>query len=136
MDELQSLLTTNNLRLTTPRRQVFAVLKRAEEPVSLAEIHAELSTVDRTSVYRALELYRRLRIVEVVHVGWKKRYELAEPFKPHHHHLRCTRCHELRNIATPELERLIKSLASRYDYTITHHHFELEGVCGRCRDRE
>lgn len=133
MEQLGTLLQTNGYRSTEPRQLVFAALQQADEPLSLQQLHALTPGADRTSVYRTLELYERLHIIDIVHVGWKKRYELADPFKPHHHHLQCTSCQQLIAIDTPELEQLISTIAKKYDYTITHHHFELAGTCANCQ---
>ena len=133
MDELQLRLAHNGYRLTQPRRLLFEVLADTDQPRSLTTIHELLSTIDRSSIYRTLTLYQQLNIVRVVHVGWKKLYELAEPFSPHHHHLQCTVCGELLDIDTPALEHLTESIAHHYGYTLTSHHFELEGICSRCR---
>lgn len=133
MEQLETLLRTSGNRLTTPRQKVFAVLQQAAHPLSLQQLSLQCRGVDRTSIYRTLELYEQLHIIEIVHVGWKKRYELADPFKPHHHHLQCTNCHELIAIDTPELEQLIETIAEQHCYTITGHHFELQGICSRCK---
>ncbi len=135
MEQLETLLQSSGNRLTTPRRQVFTALHQAAEPLSLQQLVALCQGVDRTSIYRTLELYEQLHIIEIVHVGWKKRYELADPFKPHHHHLQCTGCHQLVAIDTPELERLIDTIAQQHGYVITGHHFELQGLCPACQAR-
>lgn len=134
MEHLEQLLRQKGGRLTLPRQRVFTALEQASHPLSLRQLSMAVPEVDRTSIYRTLELYERLRIINIVHVGWKKRYELADPFKPHHHHLQCTQCHELIDIDTPELEQLMDAIARAHEYSITHHHFELEGVCRQCRD--
>ncbi|HMQ97157.1 MAG TPA: Fur family transcriptional regulator, partial [Candidatus Nanoperiomorbaceae bacterium] len=121
MEHLEELLRTSGNRLTNPRRQVFTALQQADEPLSLQRLLALAPGTDRTSIYRTLELYEQLHIIDIVHIGWKKRYELADPFKPHHHHLQCTKCHELIAIDTPELEQLISIIAKKHNYTITDH---------------
>lgn len=112
---------------------MFAALNKAEQPLSIAELIAACQGIDRASIYRTLELYDSLHIIAIVHVGWKKRYELTDPFKPHHHHLQCTQCHELIELNTPELEQLIDQLAVTYGYQLSSHHIELHGVCLSCQ---
>lgn len=101
--------------------------------MALAQLHAICQGIDRASVYRTLELFATLGIIEIIHIGWKKRYELAAPFKPHHHHLQCTRCGQLVDIKTPQLERLIHHIATQHGYQVTGHHFELSGICKTCQ---
>lgn len=133
MEHLETLLHASHNRLTTPRQQVFAALERAGQPLSLQQLQEQCPDIDRTSIYRTLELYESLHIIEIVHIGWKKRYELADPFKPHHHHLHCIKCGELIALDTPELEDLVRDLAARHSYQLTSHHIELSGVCIKCR---
>jgi len=135
VEQLSTLLHNHHLRSTTPRQAVFRALADAAEPSYLYEIIHACTNIDRTTVYRTLELYVTLGIVEIIHVGWKKRYELAEPFKPHHHHLQCTICGELIAIDTPHLEGYIETTATNYGYRLTQHHIELRGVCKTCDKR-
>ncbi len=134
MEQLEKLLWVSGNRLTKARRQVFGVLEKAERPLSLQEILGRVGAIDRTSVYRTLELFAGLSIIEIVHVGWKKRYELASPFKPHHHHLQCIHCEQLIALDNSELEHTIDRLAAAYGYELTAHHIELSGVCPACQN--
>lgn len=135
MEQLQTLLATNKLRLTSPRLAVFEALQQAEKPLYLHEINAACKQIDRTSVYRNLEQFSRLGIIEIIHTGWKKRYELASPYKPHHHHIQCTSCGELIAIDTPQLEGIIQDIATAYDHKLSSHHIELHGICSHCQNK-
>ncbi len=130
---LDDLFKQHNLRLTKPRQQVFDALQKSDVPLTISDIAKKCKTIDRTSVYRALVVFDKLKIVNAVTIGWKNYYELAEPFIPHHHHLYCIRCQNAAPIQTPELEQLIRYLGNKYDFKVTEHHFELEGLCKNCR---
>ena len=130
---LDDLFKQHNLRLTKPRQQVFDALQKSNVPLTISDIAKKCKTIDRTSVYRALVIFDRLKIVNAVTIGWKNYYELAEPFIPHHHHLYCIRCQNAAPIQTPELEQLIRYLGNKYGFKVTEHHFELEGLCKNCR---
>ena len=133
MDQLTVALRASNNRLTVPRQQVFRALKNAPQPLSLSQLHSACEGVERTSVYRTLELFHRLGVIEIIHIGWKKRYELASPYRPHHHHLQCTSCATLVDINTPQLERLVHAIAAQQGFTLTGHHLELSGICPKCQ---
>lgn len=133
MDEFASYLTTRGHRVTATRRAVFAALKAADRPITVRDLTAQIPDSDRVSIYRTLDLFIRIGIVEVVHVGWKKRYELAGPFKPHHHHLQCTTCHQLIAIEPQHLEQLIDNIARDHGYQLSSHHIELHGLCPACK---
>lgn len=133
MSELETVMQHHKKRLTAPRRLVFEALQAAPRPLSMAELTRQLGDIDRTSIYRTLDLFVSLRIIDIITTGWKRRYELAEPFKPHHHHLQCTSCNELIAINTPEIETVIADTANSYNYQLLSHHIELFGVCYNCQ---
>lgn len=133
MEQLEQLFRTHHLRLTSPRRSVFRALERADAPLFIHEIIAVCEGTDRTSVYRSLEVFAKLGIVQIIPTGWKQRYELSDLFRAHHHHLQCVRCSELISIDTPKLEASIKAIAHDHGYQLTSHHIELHGVCKKCR---
>lgn len=133
MEELSRIFQTNDKRLTTVRTQVFQALETLDRPCSLSEIIDACSGIDRVSIYRTLRLYEELSIINIIHVGWKKLYELAGPFKPHHHHLVCTSCHAAAPIESSQLEQTIHAIGEASHFAITSHAFEIRGLCASCQ---
>ena len=133
MERLEAFFRNHNLRLTEPRRDIFSILESRDQPLTLQEILRASQFAERTSVYRTLRLFTELHIVDIIQVGFKQRYELAEPFKAHHHHLVCLKCGTLVDLeGTPRLEKLINKLADSHNYKLTAHHIELQGICSSC----
>lgn len=132
---ISQLLSAKGLRLTRPRILVFETLKEAIHPLSVVDIIKQCPEIDAVSIYRTIDLFTKLAITTSVSHGWKQRYELAEPFQPHHHHIRCTQCEKLIDIDWPELERQIESISRKHKFTITSHSFELTGICDDCAAR-
>ena len=132
MDTLRDIFRQADLRLTKSRCEVFMALESIDVPLTIAEIAKRCPNTNRTSIYRILETFHELHVINTIHIGWKVRYELAEPFIKHHHHLYCTRCHNAEPLETPELERLIALIGRRHHFRVERHHFELEGVCQAC----
>lgn len=134
MTSIQSILTEQNLRITKPRMAVFEALEQAREPVSLRNLVETLPGIDRVSIYRTLELFEQLHIITVVHIGWKKRYELAAAYQQHHHHhLVCTQCGSITEINSERLEDVIYTLTGSHGFTPTGHTFEITGRCQECK---
>lgn len=134
MNTLATVLAAHKARLTHPRSEVFRVLMAAQEPLSIHDIVIAAQALDRSSIYRTLELFETLSIITVVHVGWKKRYELAGIYqKYHHHHLLCTSCERSIDIHSRELETVITRLSASYAFTPTGHTFEITGTCRKCK---
>lgn len=132
-DAFATLLAKHDLRVTQPRKLVFDILQHSDRPLSLLEIIERCPSINRSSIYRTIETCLKIRAVRVVTLGWKKQYELTDLFNPHHHHFRCTNCNQLTHIADTQLESAIASISEKYHFTPTNHHFEIEGLCRRCR---
>lgn len=132
MDYLKKILFKNGLKVTSPRKEVFNILNSSVKPLSIKEILASVKASERTSVYRTLDLFTEYKIVEIINIGWKRCYELAEPFREHHHHIICSKCNRVVKIDQPKLEKLIGSIAHDYGFYDVKHHIELTGVCNNC----
>lgn len=131
--DFETIFANKQLRLTTPRRRVFAAMRRAGEPMTASSIAKQCPTMDRTSIYRTLELFTQLGIAHSVPIGWKQRYELASPFRSHHHHLTCLSCGKLVDIHSPQLERAMTKIAHGNGFAATEHTFEIRGLCETCQ---
>lgn len=132
-EKFSRILQKNNLSVTAARKAIFATLLASDRPLKNGEVATRTKSVNRTSVYRTLDLFDRLGITTTVVRGWTPFVELAEPFKPHHHHLQCTHCQQLIALNTPELEQLVEQLAKKHNYALSSHHIELEGLCAQCQ---
>lgn len=133
MEQLEKHLKEQGVRLTEPRREIFKILNEHDQPLTIQEILRLSQFSERTSVYRTLNLFEELKLVEKMQLKGKQRYELNEPFKSHHHHLVCTKCGALVAIDQPKLERLVQHIAGSHRYKLTSHHVELQGICHDCQ---
>lgn len=130
---LSEIFEQHGFRLTKPRQQIFDILKNSEIPLTVGDIAKNCKNINRTSIYRTLVIFDRLKIINTIYIGWKNYYELAEPFIPHHHHLYCINCQNAEPIQPKELEKLVDYIGKKYNFIVTKHHFELEGICEKCR---
>jgi Fur family ferric uptake transcriptional regulator len=136
------LLARRGRRLTGPRRAVVDALARGREPMTVATIHGSLR--DRrpnlASVYRAVNLLAEIGLVRVTHTGQRgqsARYELAEQFTGHHHHLVCQACGRMEDLAgclIPDeaLVRVSRRVREARRFRVTEHELRLFGLCERC----
>lgn len=130
---MAAVFSNHNLRVTRPRKVIFETLKNAVKPLSQVEIAKANPSVDKVSVYRTIDVFMKLGIVTSVPHGWKQRYELATPFRPHHHHLLCTGCGNVEEIQSDKLEQIIRILADKQKFKATGHTFEITGLCNVCQ---
>lgn len=131
---IEQLLQTRRLRITTPRKIIFDVLLESKQPLSIVDIIDRAKSVDKVSVYRTIDLFVKEGIATTAPHGWKLRYELAAPLKPHHHHITCTNCGALQDVQHEKIERLMEALAKENGYEMTQHTFEISGLCANCRN--
>lgn len=131
-ETFKSLLKEAGYSLTKARLLVFETLLRNHEPMSMSGLVAATNSVDRASVYRAVELFEHLRIIQRITTGWKYKLELSDRFTEHHHHLTCVRCERIIKINEDELEQFIDDVAKRAHFTPTAHQIEIQGLCEAC----
>lgn len=131
-DAFRALLKANGYSITKARIAVFDALL-GNEPRSMHSLVEQVHRVDRASVYRAVELFEQLGIVQRLHTGWKYKLELTDKFAEHHHHLTCVHCGRTIPMNETELETLIAKLAAAHHFTPTAHQIEIQGLCEVCR---
>lgn len=119
--------------MTKARLRVFEALL-GKEPLSMHELVRRANGTDRASVYRAIDLFERLGIVQRLNSGWKYKIELTDKFADHHHHLTCIHCGRTINIGEAELETLISKLAAHHHFAPTAHQIEIQGLCKDCQN--
>jgi Fe2+ or Zn2+ uptake regulation protein len=128
------LLRQKRQRVTGARRAVLEILTREHGPFTADEIHQRMSRgrCDLVTVYRSLTALEKLQLVRRCDFGdGASRYEF-DGGEPHHHHLICRRCHDVRTLhlcVADSLERAAHEMGFRN----VSHSLELFGVCPQCR---
>lgn len=133
-DKITELLRKSGVSVTATRKAIFETLKISDRPLKKGEIARLTPEVDRASVYRTLELFSKLGVTVTTIRGWTPLTELAEPFKPHHHHIICDKCGRVVEIGNDKLEILLNSVAASNDFELVSHVVELRGLCTKCKD--
>jgi Fur family ferric uptake transcriptional regulator len=131
-DTFCALLKTAGYSLTQARLTVFGALE-GQEPLSMHQLVERVDSIDRASVYRAIELFERLGIVQRLNTGWKYKIELTDKFSAHHHHVTCTHCGKTVALEESELETSIDVLARRHGFIPEAHQIEIQGICQSCQ---
>jgi Fur family ferric uptake transcriptional regulator len=131
-ENFKELLKQNGQSITAARLRVFEALL-GQEPLPMHDLVKRAGQVDRASVYRAVDLFERLCIVQRLNTGWKYKLELSDKFAEHHHHLTCVHCGKTIAMNENELESLIGRLASEYGFKPTAHQIEIQGLCSNCQ---
>lgn len=132
LERFKKLLAQHGHSVTKPRLAVFKALLDSKDPLAVTQLAEQLPDIDRVSVYRTIELFEKITIVQRVWSGFKSRIELSEAFSPHHHHFTCSRCGDTIGLHSVQLENDLSQLEAVHGFKLTHHSIELSGYCANC----
>lgn len=101
----------------------------------MAELTVSVAgAVDRASLYRTIDLFEQLGVVQRLTIGWKYKLELSDAFAAHHHHMSCLKCGDVASFNESVLiESELERLAASYGFEATGHQLELRGICKKCQ---
>ncbi len=123
-------------RLTAPRRVVADLVAARAGHFTAADIVADARRrhpgIGRATVFRALDLFASLNLVERVDLpDGDHAYVTCDP--SHHHHAICTGCGRSLDLADMGLGQVLHDAGERLGFRITSHRLELFGVCAACQ---
>ncbi len=136
-EAFRTYLREHNLPITAQRLAIADVLLESGRHLSVDEVARELSArrlrVGTATVYRTLELLVRSGLVVERDFGEGfRRYEPARD-APHHEHLICSRCSQVREFRDERLERMTTLLAEAHGFVRQRHRLVIHGICDGCR---
>lgn len=125
--------------ITDPRETIIEYLTKNAEAATADEIvedlHAQGNDIDRSSIYRTINLFSDLGIVDnVLFRDGVKRVELSSEFGgSHHHHLICEDCGKVIEFEECGIENLQRIAEIKHEFDVENHHMEFYGRCSNCR---
>ena len=131
---IEDLFEHHVIKPTANRQLVARALADSRRPLSLAELEERLVTLDRSSIFRVLTLFRDQHLVHVIEGGSEGvHYELCQSHShetddDQHAHFHCEVCHRtfcLQEIPVPEV-------ALPEGYTATSASYLIKGICPAC----
>ena len=129
-------LKEKGYRLTPQRLAVLEILHETEGHITATDIYHKVRKtspkVNKSTVYRTLELLKGLGLVTETDLGdHQLYYHHAE--KGHHHHLICQKCGRTFELDEAILASLKESLVSRYGFVPEIKHMAIFGHCLSCQ---
>ncbi len=127
-----------DLRYTGGRRSIVEALASSGHPVNISDIAEQLPDVPRSSAYRHLVDLQNAGIVRRIAARDEfARFELAEEFTEHHHHLLCTICGRVFDVTPSEsfelmVGKVVEDLSRRLGFRPTSHSLDVVGHCAEC----
>lgn len=131
---IEELFEHHGIKPTANRQLVARALADSRRPLSLAELEERLVTLDRSSIFRALTLFREQHLVHVIEGGSEGvHYELCQSHShetddDQHAHFHCEVCH--RTFCLQEIP--VPAVALPEGYTATSASYLIKGICPAC----
>ena len=128
-------LSEQGYRLTPQRMMILSAIENSDNHISAEEIYAQIvaqyPNVNISTVYRTLELLKRLDLVTETDFGeGRVRYHPAD--KGHHHHLVCRDCGAIIDLDELLLAPLKSALLREYKFSADLRHLAILGRCLNC----
>ena len=125
-------------RLTEPRLAVAESIGAREGTFTAADLLADARVrragIGRATVFRALDLFAELDVLERIELSDGEHAYVACLPRRHHHHIVCERCGRVTEVDDPGVAASIARIEGRTGWQVEAHRLELYGRCPRCRD--
>jgi Fe2+ or Zn2+ uptake regulation protein len=123
-------------RMTGPRLTVAELVAARDGHFTAADIVADARRghpgIGRATVFRALDLFASLQLVERVDLpGGDHAYVACDPV--HHHHAICTGCGRSLDVDDLGLTGVLAEIGRRSGFRVTAHRLEVFGLCSACQ---
>jgi len=103
---------------------LYDIIRKKNPKIGLATVHRTMKAIYDAGLARKVGFGDGIRRFE-------HKYQHA-----HHDHLICTKCGKVIEVFSPEIEKLQKDLAKKYNFTLVDHRMRLFGICKTCKRKE
>ena len=129
-------LSEARVRPTRQRVRVLTELMGERNDVTAQELHDRLRSggekLGLATVYRTLGLLAEAGIIDSLsHRPGELCYRWCG--QGHHHHLVCSSCHHVVELADCKLDPWLERISSTHGFVTTGHRLEVSGLCAACR---
>lgn len=133
-------LAAKGVRLTLQRRVLIEIIQSAQQHLDAALL-LELArkrepNIDRATVYRTIELLKKLRLVDeldLMHLQGEKHYYEVKTRRDHVH-LACFQCGRIEEFSSALFERLKNEISNQAGFEVRVTRLEVGGRCRSCRN--
>jgi len=131
-------LSARGYRMTTQRMMILSAMESSRDHISAEDIYAQVVAkyphVNISTVYRTLELLKKLGMVYEINLG-EGRIRYHTEGSGHHHHLVCQGCGKVIDIEEATLSSLKDILLRQYGFSADLRHVGIFGLCESCRSK-
>ena len=135
--DFKSTLHSQGMRLTGQRKLILQVLEdtggHLDAEAVFERAHKRDERVSLATVYRTLELLKKMGLVDQHYTSREHLREVYEPVgAEEHYHFSCLRCGKVVEFQSPLIDRARKQLAQELGINILHGCACFEGYCAAC----
>ena len=124
-------------RSTEQRQLIQEILQQADVHLDADEIYQQARQrsprISLSTVYRNLQMFKELGLVEEHQFGNRRYYEPAP--QAEHHHLVCLGCGRVFEFKCPSTRRLTSRISREEGFSVTEAEVRLAGYCPECQKR-
>ncbi len=136
-DQMIQTLKEYGHRPTPQRLMILSAVRHSQDHVTAADVLEQVkesySYIDLSTVYRTLDMLKRMRLVSETDMGsGTYAYEWLE--QERHHHLICNGCDRIELLDDEFLGTLSSEILDSYGFEADLNHIALFGLCSDCRD--
>lgn len=127
--DIEEFLQSHSIKPTPNRVLIVKAMAEAGRPLSMKELEDVIESVDKSNIFRALNLFSERHLIHMVEDGGSgERFELSIGHHyDHHPHFYCEKCHR-----TYCLDEHIQEVSVPDGYEVTSVNYLIRGVCPEC----
>jgi Fur family transcriptional regulator, ferric uptake regulator len=132
-------LTAEGVRMTAQRRTLIEIIQESPDHLDAASLlrlaKARDTHIHRATVYRTLDLLKRMQIVDeldLMHLDGEKHFYEAR-VKSEHFHLACFTCGKIVEHNTSTFDQLKSEVSEQTGFKIEVVRLEIGGRCQNCK---
>jgi Fur family ferric uptake transcriptional regulator len=138
-EETAELLRRAGHKMTPQRLMIVRALRHGDGHMTATQIADEVREaypfVDVSTVYRTLDVLKRMRLATSTDMGSGDAVFEWAPEGPHHH-LICSSCGDVSELAHDYLDTLAGKISRDFGFAPDLHHFAIFGLCRECQIAE
>ncbi|MBI4209751.1 MAG: transcriptional repressor [Deltaproteobacteria bacterium] len=127
-------LYSKGLRPTPQREFILNYLLEADRHLTQEEIYQAVrhKRIGKVTVFRMLKLLEACDLADQVHTSTGiSKYEIKKE-RPHHDHLICIECGDIREVQWPGVEKIQEKTCKEIGFVPLWHRHEVFGRCQTC----
>ena len=133
----QRTLKTTGVRVTKQRSLIMQIIRQGH--LDADEIYRRARKkeprISLSTVYRALQTFKKLGLVEEIHLDDTHHHYEVKP-STEHHHLVCLDCGRVIEFQYPLPNYIKRHVPETRDFDITEIEVRITGYCAKCRQRQ